>query len=167
MKRMFKLFAVFGVVMAFALPGSAKAADLNPWKDCGIGAMIFPNTPVGAVISNIIWDLGSTAVTSAGLSKNTCEGKDAKMALFIGTTYANLEEETVQGDGQHVRAMLDLASCDSTAHAGIMRSVRADFARSLQGSGYAQKPALAKAEDYYNLVRTKLNGEFSSQCQSI
>lgn len=167
MKQVNKFLAAVSIAASSLLPVSAQAADLNPWTDCGIGAMIFPHTPVGAVISNVIWDLGSTAVTSAGLSKNTCEGERAKMAMFIGTTYSNLEEETVQGEGQHVRAMLNLASCKPAAHEEIMRSVRAEFAQSLQNSAYAQKSALVKAQDYYTLVQAKVTGEFAAQCQSL
>lgn len=167
MKQMAKLLAVLGMMIAMTAPMSAKAEGINPWVDCGIGAMIFPGTPVGAVISNVIWDLGTTAVTSAGMSKNTCEGKRVKMAMYIGTTYANLEEETVQGEGQHVRAMLDIASCDKAAHEDIMRSVRADFAKSLQDSAYLQKDGMARAQDYYTLVEAKLSGQFSTQCQAL
>lgn len=167
MKQIASFFAVLSVAMALVVPSAAKAEDINPWVDCGIGAMIFPGTPVGAVISNVIWDVGTTAVTSAGLSKNTCEGKRVKMAMYIGTTYANLEEETVQGEGQHVRAMLDIASCDKAAHEDIMRSVRADFAKSLQDPAYLQKDGIARAQDYYTLVEAKLSGQFSTQCQAL
>ena len=165
MKLIVKLLAVLGLALSLSAP--AKAEGMNPWVDCGLGAMIFPGTPLGAVISNVIWDLGTTAVTSAGMSKNTCEGKRVKMAMFIGTTYANLEEETVQGDGQHVRAMLNMASCKSSAQGDIMRSVRADFAKSVQNSAYQQKDAMAKAQDYYTLVQAKLTGEFATQCQAL
>jgi len=166
MKKIAKLLVGMAAAVSFVMPMTAKA-DTNPWKDCGIGAMIFPGTPVGAVISNIIWDLGTTAVISAGLSKNTCEGKGGKLAMFVGTTYANLEEETVQGDGQHVRAMLKLASCQSGAHDEILRSVRADYAQALREPAYQQKDAMARAEGYFNLVQAKVNGQFAAQCQSL
>ncbi len=165
MKKITSMLAALSLTLVFSAP--AKAADLNPWTDCGIGAMIFSNTPVAAVISNVIWDLGTTAVTSAGLSKNTCEGKKAKVALFIGTTYANLEEETVQGGGQHVSTMLNILSCKSAAQGDIIQSVRSDFARSLQNAAYAEMSAQAKAEAYYNVVQAKVTGEFASQCQTL
>lgn len=50
---------ILSALTAAAILGSNSAfADdkLNPWRDCGIGAMIFPTVPAGAVISNIIWD---------------------------------------------------------------------------------------------------------------
>ena len=42
-------------------PGSGP----NPYTDCGIGAALFPNTHWAAATSNVIFDLGITAITSA------------------------------------------------------------------------------------------------------
>src|SRR5712692_9096400 len=139
-----------------AAPAAKKA--LNPWEDCGIGAMLFNETTWAAVISNVIWDLGTTAVTSNISSQETCSGKHAKVAQFIGVTYANLEEETIKGDGQHVHAMLNIMGCDASAHANIISAVRADFGNSVRNADYAEKTALVKAEDYYNLVQAKVSG---------
>lgn len=165
MKKVIGLLAVLSLTLGASI--QAKAADLNPWTDCGIGAMIFKTLPVAAVISNVIWDLGTTAVTSAGLSAQTCEGSRAKVAMLIGTSYANLEEETVQGGGQHVNAMLNVMSCKPAAHAGIIQAVRADFVQSLQGAEYVAMSAQGKAEAYYNLVKANVNGQFAAQCQSV
>lgn len=165
MKKVMGALAVLS--MTLGLSTQAKAADLNPWTDCGIGAMIFTTMPVGAVISNVIWDLGTTAVTSAGLSKQTCSGSKAKVAMLIGTTYANLEEETVQGGGQNVNAMLNTLSCKPSAQAGIVQAVRADFVQSLQGAEHVSMTEQAKAEAYYNLVQAKVTGQFAAQCQAL
>jgi hypothetical protein len=146
---------------------TANSKTLNPWIDCGIGAMIFDNTAWAAAISNVIWDLGSTAVTSNLSSQNTCNGKNAKVALFIGTTYANLEDETVKGSGKHLDAMLNIMNCDSTAHSDIIGSVRVEFARSLRDASYSEKTSLVKAQEYYNIVQTKVNGEYAHQCHAI
>ena len=150
-----------------ATPAAPVAKELNPWTDCGIGAMIFSDYPVASVISNVIWDLGTTAVTSAGVSKQTCSGKNAKVAQFIGVTYANLEEETIKGDGQHVHAMLNIMGCDASAHANIISAVRADFGNSVRNADYVEKTSLVKAEDYYNLVQSKVSGVYASQCQAL
>lgn len=157
-------------LLLLAVPMIASAADkksLNPWIDCGIGAMIFDETGWAAVSSNIIWDLGTTAVTSDYSSQNTCNGKHAKVAQFIGVTYANLEEETVKGDGQHLHAMLNIMGCDASAHANIINAVRADFGNSMRNAAYPETAVLAKAEAYYNLVQTKISEGYTSQCQAI
>ena len=157
-------------VLLLAVPSMAAAAEekLNPWVDCGIGAMIFSDTKWAAVSSNIIWDLGTTAVTSAGLSEHTCEGsRTVAAARFITETYANLEEETVQGQGQHMTAMLNIMGCESTSHADIINSVRADFGATVGQSDYLQKADQAKAEAYYNIVVSKTAGAFAQSCQVI
>lgn len=153
-----------------AAPAAAAAhsSKLNPWVDCGIGAMIFSDTKWAAVSSNIIWDLGTTAVISAGVSENTCEGsRVVAAARFITETYANIEEETVQGEGQHVTAMLNILGCESASHAGIITAVRADFGATVGQSDYLQKTAQAKAEAYYNIVEAKATGEYAQSCQAI
>lgn len=159
--------------LAIAIPNISAAAEaansksLNPWTDCGIGAMIFSDYPVAAVISNVIWDLGTTAVTSNAASQNTCSGKNAKVAQFIGTTYANLEEETVKGDGQHVHAMLNIMGCEPAAHSNIIHSVRADFSNAVSAAAYAEQTAQVKAENYYNIMQAKVTGAYASQCQVL
>ncbi|NOT82580.1 MAG: DUF3015 family protein [Gallionella sp.] len=168
-----KLISALSFLALSSVSTSASAAEtvtmkqLNPWTDCGIGAMIFVNYPVAAVISNVIWDLGTTAVTSNYSSQNTCSGSNAKVAMLVGTSYANLEEETVKGDGKHLQAMLGMMNCDTTARGNIIRSVRTDFNRSLENAAYAEQATMVKAESYYNLVQAKVTGEFASQCQAI
>lgn len=173
MNKIVKLIAALALLALSAVSTSASAAEtvtmkqLNPWTDCGIGAMIFVNYPVAAVISNVIWDLGTTAVTSNYSSQNTCSGSNAKVAMLVGTSYANLEEETVKGDGKHLQAMLGMMNCDTAARGDIIRSVRADFNQALGDVAYAEKATMVKAEGYYNLVQAKVSGEFASQCKAI
>ncbi len=175
MNKIAKLIAALALLALTAVSTSASAAEaakanskvLNPWTDCGIGAMIFVNYPVAAVISNVIWDLGTTAVTSNYSSQNTCSGSNAKVAMLVGTSYANLEEETVKGDGKHLQAMLGMMNCDTAARGDIIRSVRADFNQALGNVAYAEKTTMVKAEEYYNLVQARVSGEFASQCKAI
>ncbi len=164
------LFCLLAGMGGTAFADNGKAANsktLNPWVDCGIGSMIFTDTGWAAAISNVTWDLGSTAVTSNLSSQNTCGSKTAKMAMLIGTTYANLEEETVQGGGHNMTAMLNVASCKPAAQTGIIQAVRADFVQSLQNPERVAMSEQAKAEAYYNLVQAKVSGQFAAQCQSL
>ncbi len=172
MNTLKKIATALLLLMAI-VPTIASAADtmtikkLNPWTDCGIGAMIFTDTGWAAAISNVIWDLGTTAVTSNVSSQNTCGSSNAKVAMFIGTTYANLEDETVKGNGQHLQAMLNIMSCDPASHENIIRSVRSEFSQSLRNADYTQKASLVKAEEYYNIVQAKVTGEFAQQCKAL
>ena len=58
----------------------------NPFTDCGIGAALFPDTHWAAVTSNVIWDVGTTALTSATASPETCSGAKVEAAMFINET---------------------------------------------------------------------------------
>jgi len=141
--------------------------QLNPWVDCGIGAMIFTDTQWAAVSSNIIWDLGTTAVISNASSQETCESARSKTAMFVGATYANLEEETIKGNGQHLQAMLDLMGCKSESHSDIIKQVRMDFSQQLQNPEYAAMNTLTRAESYYNMVKATVETSYAEQCQLI
>ena len=149
-----------------ALPSVSSAADdqINPWTECGIGAMIFSSTPWAAAISNVIWDLGTTAVTSAGASKQTCEGKEVVAALFINETYANLEEETIKGSGQHLSTVLNVMGCNSTSHADIVSTMRTELGNAIMSSTYIEKNAQEKAQDYYQILQKQTTG---TQCQAV
>jgi hypothetical protein len=130
--------------------------------------MIFTNTAWAAAISNVIWDLGTTAVTSNVSSQNTCgSSKASKVAMLIGTSYANLEDETVQGGGQHINAMMTVLSCEPSSQAKIIQSLKEDFTQSLQSTENVALTEQAKAGAYYNMVQAKVNGQFASQCHSL
>lgn len=148
-----------------ALPLCASAQnkkDLNPWIDCGIGAMVFDNGPSwAAVISNIIWDLGTTAVISNVSSQDGCKSAKAKTALYIGTTYANLSEETVKGDGKHLHAMLEIAGCNPSAHDGVIGSLRSEYAQYMSDAGTAAKSKAIQAQDFYGFVQKATQGACS------
>ena len=151
--------------MIIIVPGIATA-DKVVWRDCGIGGMIFSDTSWAAIISNIIWDLGTTATSSNISSPGTCMGKSAKAAAFIHGSYANLMDDTVVGEGQHLVSLLNIMECSEFAHPGIIKSMRKGIPTILEQQDYMEQPALIKSENYYNLMnQTILNG-FSNQCNS-
>lgn len=160
-------------VMLLLVPAWSVAQDqnqpkkvLNPWIDCGIGAMLFTETGWAAAISNIIWDLGTTAVISDQSSQHTCNSKKAQTAAYIGTVYANLSEEMAKGDGQHLRAMLDLRGCSPAAHPAILAGLRPEFARSLSDAEYGAKSSMAKAADFYDLLEREISSAHGQSCSA-
>lgn len=150
-------------VVAFSLvaaPAAQAQQKVNPWKECGIGAMIFDDNGTAAAISNIIWDLGTTAVSSNISSPGACEGTKVAAAQFINDTIVNIEEETVIGEGTHLTAMLNMMGCDAASHKDIISDVRADLNVAIEDN-------TAKAEAYYLQLEDKTSGKFAAQCQVI
>ncbi|MEL6488010.1 MAG: DUF3015 family protein [Pseudomonadota bacterium] len=145
MKRYLSMLAVVSAAVAVS---TAQGQDTtmreapNPWLDCGIGAMIFPddNLEVGAGISNIIWDLGTTAVTSAASSPDSCAGtSNVKMAIFIERTYSTLEAELAKGYGDNLAALASMAGAEDES--AFVEALRVEMASTVLASD-ADKPQI-------------------------
>jgi len=150
---------VGALTMATMNPAAAESVTikkLNPWTDCGIGAMIFTSNGVAAAISNVIWDLGTTAVTSNVSSQNSCGSEQAKTAMFIQATLPVLEQEVATGEGEYLTAMLELRGCEASSHTAIINAVRKDI---------AQKPT-ESAEELYNILENRVATNFVGFCAS-
>lgn len=145
------LFA--GNIIADEKPSEEKVAekksDINPWQHCGIGAMIFSENEVAAVISNVIWDLGTTAVSSQASSQDNCEGKEVKTAQFIQDNYDQVLEETSQGSGEHLTTMLDMLEVNANQQPAVLKSVRSEMANKVAANQ-------SNPEAYYNVVMASL-----------
>ncbi|WP_282177405.1 DUF3015 family protein [Vibrio nereis] len=122
---------------------------INPWTQCGIGAMIFQETAPAAAISNVIWDLGTTAVSSKVSSEYTCEGSEVKTAQFIQDNYNKVLEETSQGSGEHLTAMLEMLELEASTHEQVIASVRTEMADKLASNQ-------ATPEVYYHALMASL-----------
>ncbi|MBU1618570.1 MAG: DUF3015 domain-containing protein [Gammaproteobacteria bacterium] len=138
----------------------AQSGAINPWQHCGIGAMIFDNNGAAAAISNIIWDLGTTAVSSNITSDESCKGSRVAAAQFINDTIVAIEEETVTGRGDHLTAALNMMGCEVEAHSAIIEQVRTDLDLDIKGNS-------AKAEAFYLQLDAKVSGDFAAQCKLI
>ncbi len=145
--------AAFGQV---ALAEGSAGSGPNPFSDCGIGAALFPTVPWAAVTSNIIWDVGTTAVTSATASPETCSGKNAQAAVFILETYDNLAEETARGEGDHVAALMNILEVNAELQASVVTQVRSDMAGIVSEASYVAMDKQAKAEAFYNAVMSAI-----------
>lgn len=115
------------------------------YKECGIGAMIFNDTPVAAAVSNIIWDLGTTAVSSNLSSAENCEGGKAKMASFIMKSYDNLEVEIASGEGKYMDTLVAMTEKD-------VETLRSEFSEVVASSEYSTLNQEQKAEKLYNIA---------------
>ncbi|GAF55755.1 hypothetical protein JCM18901_1422 [Psychrobacter sp. JCM 18901] len=101
------------------IPFSAANADLGSkfktaetgrtieqiYKQCGIGGALFGNSsPILAIISNVTWDLGTTAATSDSMSPETCQGGNVRAAVLIKEAFPSVEKDLASGQGAHLSA---------------------------------------------------------------
>jgi len=153
-----KKMLVLAAVACFGMIQSATAREFGEiYKQCGLGALIAPHTPVVAIITNITWDLGTTAVISD--ATDGCSSKAGKMASLIHNSYVPLEQELAQGQGEYLNAVLATASCDEASKAGVVANVREDFAANVSSSDYTSQTQFEKSESLFNLFQAS-----TSQC---
>lgn len=158
--------SLLALIVVMSAPAVGFAAGKNAWTQCGIGAMIFTKTGWAAAISNIIWDLGTTATSSSSTSPSQCNGSGS-VGKMIYENYANFEEETAVGQGEHLTAMMGAMGCDGKVHAAILSDVRGDFLESVKSDSYATKSTLEKTESFFNNVMDKAGNKYAGQCSLI
>jgi hypothetical protein len=155
--------AALGISMATLAEEDKKPVDKtpgsgpNPYTDCGIGAALFTETKWAAVTSNVIWDLGLTALTSATASPQTCSGKKIAAALFIHHTYDKLAEETASGQGEHLTTVLNIFECDNSRHVNAVRQIRGAMGHAVATPNYIEQTHIDKASNYYSIVEKAVN----------
>lgn len=152
----FKKLAIVGI-LGLSLGISAQASDRSfgqIYTQCGIGGLLTSPIPSPvkeplAVISNIVWDLGTTAISSNISSDGTCAGKPEKLASFISDSYDNLEKELAQGEGKYLDTLVSMSNkpADMTQEAYVA-SIRSEFAKVVASND----SAFDKREALFNIV---------------
>ncbi|MBQ4878710.1 DUF3015 family protein [Pseudoalteromonas luteoviolacea] len=145
----------FLAALALTVAASANASGPNPYSDCGIGAALFPNSNGGAVSSNIIWDLGVTAITSATMSPETCNAKNTKVAKFIIESYDSLNEDTARGEGQHLNTLLEIAEVSADQKINVVAKLRTNVATSMADFD-TETTKVEKSQAYYTALMTAI-----------
>jgi hypothetical protein len=142
-------------------------ADVNPWQQCGIGAMVFPDNGVASAISNVVWDLGTTAVSSAVSSPDQCQGASVQVASFVKMSYDHISRETVVGDGEYLQTLMNGINCDPSIQGELLSDVRDDFAIQLQDASFAAKDDNGKAGAYFLGLRDVVKTNYADSCESF
>ena len=138
-------------LLVFSLPAQAREFAAI-YVDCGLGAMIAPNHPGVAAVTNVTWDSGTTAISSNTSSPDSCSGGKAKMAAFIYDSYEALEKELASGNGSYIDMLTVLAGYDFQANQELIEVLRDDFTRLVADPGYTDQSRFDQAEALYNLV---------------
>tara|TARA_B110000908_G_scaffold171624_1_gene235055 strand:+ start:735 stop:1235 length:501 start_codon:yes stop_codon:yes gene_type:complete len=137
--------------LAMAKNGT-QGSGPSPYVDCGIGGAIFKNTGWAAATSNVIWDAGTTAVTSATASPETCNAKKVETAQFILDTYDSLVEDSAKGEGEHLTTMMNIVGCSAEMRKSIVQNVRSGISKNVASSDYDSQSKIEKASALYNVV---------------
>lgn len=149
----FKL-ALVAAMLVTSVQASAKdkavGSGPNPYSDCGIGAALFTENKTLAVTSNVIWDIGTTAVTSATASPETCNGKKVAVATFILESHDRLTEDTARGNGTHLTALLDLMEVAASERPQVIAALRAEMADNIAQPTYVSADRIGKATVFFN-----------------
>ena len=152
---MLKKIAIASVVAAMMMPFGTANAQVDSdrtieqvYKQCGLGGAIFGNSSaILAIISNVTWDLGTTAAISNSLSPDTCQGGNLKAAVLIKEAFPSVEKDLASGQGAHLSALQNIANCDSVS------SVRAQYGQYAQTSAYRTSTQDQNAEALFSIVQ--------------
>jgi Protein of unknown function (DUF3015) len=150
------------LLFAFSQPSIAenKREFADIYSDCGLGALIAPKNSGVAAATNVIWDSGTTAISSNISSPESCEGGKEKVAAFIYDSYESIEKDLASGSGTHLDALLVLVGYDFQENPQFIDTLRQDFATMVVEKNYFSNTRFEKAENLYNLVQ-KQAGEIS------
>lgn len=159
---MLKKLALAGLaVIAVVTPRAAEARDFATiYVECGLGALIAPRTPVVAVITNITWDLGTTAISSELSSPESCKGVPAETASFINDAYDQLEGDLAAGGGSHLEMLASLVGFepDSKERHQFIAQLRSDFTEYVAQWDYPMQNQFTRSEALYNMVFAHVAG---------
>lgn len=150
LKKTFAVAAMTAMTL-FAAQASAAPSERTieeVYKQCGLGGAIFgSSSAILAIISNVTWDLGTTAAISNSMSPETCVKANLKSAVFIKETFPSLVQDLAAGQGDHYTALNTLMNC-----ATLSQNVRTQYAAYTQTAAYQQADQAAQANQMFNIV---------------
>lgn len=138
--------------LALTVSSSQAREFADIYTECGLGAIIAPSNQAVAAVTNVTWDLGTTAISSNISSEDTCKGGKAKVAAFINDSYENLEKDLASGNGKYLDTLATLAKNDSQSREEFIASVRKDFSSLVASNDYSNLTTYEKSEKLYNIV---------------
>jgi len=165
--KMFKLLAVFISVLGFVSTSAHGREFADIYTDCGLGALIAPTNDAVAAVTNVTFDLGTTAISSNASSEDTCNGGKEKAAAYIYKSYASLENDLAKGNGEHLSALYNMMSCSSNSRQQLTGALRKDFSEVVSRADYASSTRYEKSEVIYDMVTTRINATSGTTCNIV
>lgn len=132
--------------VAFADGHTSTRDAEHIYKECGIGGMLFgKSSPIGAVISNVTWDLGTTALSSNVSSADTCVKSEMHAAAFINNSYNPIMANAAIGKGEYLEALSRISGKDTHA-------IRSQIQALVSVADYASQTQMQKSMNLYNAI---------------
>ncbi|MCK5897177.1 MAG: DUF3015 family protein [Cocleimonas sp.] len=153
-KKIIAVIATPLLALSLMTTASADREFGEIYTQCGIGAIIFKKNETLAAISNITWDLGTTAFSSNMSSEENCKGSAVAKASFIHSSYTALEQDIAKGEGQHLNALMDIMKCDTKARKDVVQAIRTDFSKTVSAVDYSSATAQQKSKQLYDMTNT-------------
>ena len=145
------LAAITALMLSTAQDSQAREfADI--YTECGLGAMIAPRNAAVAAVTNVTWDLGTTAISSNISSADSCQGGKAKVAAFINDSYENIEKDLASGNGKYLETLVTLAKKDSQTKNEFISTLRSNFSSIVASNDYSNMTTFQKSEKLYNTI---------------
>lgn len=153
LKKSLAIAALSIASLTMAAPAQAQGYSIQHiYTQCGIGGIIFGRiNNVLAIISNVTFDLGTTAVISGVLSPSVCGGQVVARAVFIKENFPSIEQELASGHGEHLMALNTLMACPAASN-----HLRADYARYTLTPSYKEANTSANSEELFRIVNDNL-----------
>lgn len=152
----YSIFAV-AAVMLMTTNASAESKDFGQiYTECGLGGIIGSaindreTSKIAAIVTNITWDLGTTASTSA--STDACSNKKVRVANYINQSFEKLEKELAQGEGKYLDALASLVLEGKSSSSEYNTKLRTEFSAVVAEKGYNQLTRLEKVEKLYSIA---------------
>ncbi|SFV60358.1 hypothetical protein MNB_SM-6-559 [hydrothermal vent metagenome] len=155
-----KLLMCSVAALTMVMTLQAKDADFGKiYTECGLGGLIGSTSSdkhigdILAIITNVTFDLGTTASTSYFSSDNGCYNKKAKTAAFINESYEKLEKEIAMGSGKYLNALAQLSTVGTDiSQDTYIQELRSNFAQILNTADYEKLSRYKKVEKLYNIA---------------
>jgi hypothetical protein len=150
-------------LLAFSQPTMSREFAAI-YVECGLGAMIAPRHPGVAAVTNVTWDLGTTAISSNSTTPDSCVGGKEKSAAFISDSYASLEKDLASGSGTYLDTLMVITGCEPQVHQELTNALRNDFTNIVADPSYTDQSRFEQAKGLYDLLYKHVDGKFSESC---
>ena len=148
MKKCVLTAALVGLLMATGADARSLGEIL---EECGFGAMVFPEKPQTALISNLLFSPGS-ATTSGISTPGACKGGNATAAVIIRDSYEQIERELAAGGGEYLSLLAGLVKSDEQTEQELVSELRSEFTEYVSQPKFAEHNRFEKAEALYHMV---------------